>query len=301
MKYPGSYHSTNGRILAAISDSRRYRGSLGLKRLSATFIVLAFVLFAVSTASSQTVGSITSVSGSATLQRGGSSAAATQGMAVEKGDRFVTGPNGRLTIALGDGSRLELEPSTTLIIDQYFASPAGGLRSSFSLLGGVLRSLVRVTGSAKPNFEVHTPNAVASARGTQYDSAYSAGKARAAFGECRQFTDVSVYQGTVAVANVAAPSAAIDVREGYQTSVACTQSPLGPGPIGSKTTAPALPSPMSAAPPPAPLPPAPLPPAPLPPAPLPPAPLPPAPLPPAPLPPAPLPPGHGFVPGGGYR
>jgi ferric-dicitrate binding protein FerR (iron transport regulator) len=217
-------------------------------------------------------------------------------MAVEKGDRFVTGPNGRLTIALSDGSRLELEPSTTLIIDQYFASPAGGLRSSFSLLGGVLRSLVRVTGSAKPNFEVHTPNAVASARGTQYDSAYSAGKARAAFGECRQFTDVSVYQGTVAVANVAAPSAAIDVREGYQTSVACTQSPLGPGPIGSKTTAPALPSPMSAAPPPAPLPPAPLPPAPLPP-----APLPPAPLPPAPLPPAPLPRGHGFVPGGGYR
>jgi ferric-dicitrate binding protein FerR (iron transport regulator) len=252
-----------------------------------------------STASSQTAGSITSVSGTATLQRGGSSAAVTQGMAVEKGDRFVTGPNGRLTIALGDGSRLELEPFTTLIIDQYLASPAGGVRSSFSLLGGVLRSLVSAAGSAKPNFEVHTPNAVASARGTQYDSAYSAGKARAAFGECRQFTDVSVYQGTVAVANVAAPSASIDIGEGYQTTVACAQSPLRPGPIGSKNAAPALPPPASAAPPLTPplagsaL-------APPPPAPPPPAPPPPAPLPPAPLPPA-LPPGHGFVPGGGYR
>jgi ferric-dicitrate binding protein FerR (iron transport regulator) len=232
------------------------------------------------------------------LQRGGGSAAATQGMAVEKGDRFVTGPNGRLTIALGDGSRLELGPSTTLVVDQYLASSAGRVRTSLSLLGGALRALVSAASSGKSNFDVHTPNAIAAVRGTEYDTAYSAGAGRPAFGDCKQFTDVSVRQGTVAVTNAAAPNAATDVRAGYQTTVACAQSPLRPGPIGSKNAAPALPPPMGAMPPP---PPPPVPPPAVPPSPPqpPPPPLPPPPGPP-PLPPS-LPPGQGSVPGRGYR
>jgi hypothetical protein len=36
----------------------------------------------------------------------------------------------------------------------------------------MVRSLVRSTPGRAPNFEVHTPNAVASARGTSYDVDY---------------------------------------------------------------------------------------------------------------------------------
>lgn len=270
-----------------------------MKRLAAAYIVLALVLFAASTASSQTAGTIANVSGTATLQRGATSTAPAAGMAVQKGDRFVTGPDGHLTITLADGSRLELGPSSTVAIDQYLTSPAGTANTSLSLFGGVLHSLVRVTGAAKPNFEVHTPNAVATVRGTQFDTSYSTDKTRAPFASCKQFTDVSVYQGTVAVANAAAPSATVDIEAGYQTTVACAESPLAPGPIGSESALTALPAPMGAVPPPPPPPPAALPAPPAPPSP----PSPPSPPPPPPPPPPPaLPPGQGgFAPGGGFR
>jgi hypothetical protein len=53
-----------------------------------------------------------------------------------------------------------------------------GVSTKVTLLGGLVRSFVRVAAGGALNFEVHTPNAVAAARGTKFDVAYEKGQAR---------------------------------------------------------------------------------------------------------------------------
>ena len=45
-----------------------------------------------------------------------------------------------------------------------------------TLLSGLVRSLVKVSSGSPPNFEVHTPNAIAAARGTMFDVSYHEGQ-----------------------------------------------------------------------------------------------------------------------------
>ena len=167
--------------------------------------------------------SITAVSGSATITRGGRSFPATYGAAIEVGDLIATAANGRVTITLSDGSQMELTESSSLGISENNLN-SNGTRSStkVNLLGGLVRSLVRFTAGTPPNFEVHTPNAVASARGTTYDTNYQTGVTRSNFPSCREFTDVSVYDGTVEVVNPTNTTApAVEVPAGQKTTVPC--------------------------------------------------------------------------------
>jgi hypothetical protein len=141
---------------------------------------LALLLFAwtalcaVPEASAQTVaGSISAITGAATITRGSASIPAAYGLNVDVGDRIVTGAGSTLTVTLSDGSQIEITDSSNLTVDENTLN-ADGTRAStrVSLLGGMVRSLVRTTPGTPPNFEVHTPNAVASARGTSYDVDY---------------------------------------------------------------------------------------------------------------------------------
>lgn len=176
-------------------------------------------------------GTITTASGAVQLQRGGNTVPAGSGTAVDAGDRVITGAGGHAVITLTDGSQLELGESSNLVIDNQALAPAGGRAATqVSLFGGVLRSVVNASGGA-PNFEVHTPNAVAAVRGTRFDTAYTEGEARPTFSDCRKFTDVVVYEGVVNVRNPAAPNG-MDVPAGYEASVPCALSPMLPGPIG---------------------------------------------------------------------
>jgi len=96
----------------------------------------------------------------------------------------------------------------------------------------VMRAFVNGSGGA-PHFEVNTPNAVAAARGTTFDTAYTEGGTRPTFGECTRFTDVSVSDGVVAVTNRSNPTTGtVEVPAGYEVTVACDQSPTQPGPLG---------------------------------------------------------------------
>ena len=70
----------------------------------------------------QTVaGSVTSLTGDVRIQRAGTTVAATPGTAVDVSDRLITGPNSRVTVTLTDNSRIELDESTSLVIDQQMA------------------------------------------------------------------------------------------------------------------------------------------------------------------------------------
>ncbi len=147
---------------------------------SSIISALALMLFASLTigafpaAAAQSVaGSISGISGTVTITRGGATIPAVYGAKVDVGDRITTGPASNITVTLTDGSQIELTDSSNLTIEENKLNPDGTRAATkLSLLTGLVRSLVRSTPGTPPNFEVHTPNAVASARGTQFDVDY---------------------------------------------------------------------------------------------------------------------------------
>ena len=173
-------------------------------------------------------GSVTTVSGTVTLQRGTARTPVTTGVPVDVGDTLITGADGHVVVTLTDSSTLELGDSSTFTLDSH-----GPPTTRIHLLTGVLRSFVnRTAGAASPNFQVQTPNAVAAVRGTKFDTAYVGGTARPSYGDCRAFTDISVYDGVVFLGNVSNPTVGVDVPAGYEATVPCSASATSPGPLG---------------------------------------------------------------------
>jgi FecR protein len=195
--------------------------------------VVLLTLFIANRAMAQTpAGSVTTLTGTVHVERAGPTVPATPGMALDVGDRVVTGASSRVTITLTDNSKLELDESTSLVIDQQMVG-ANARNTKLSLFTGVVRSFVSFTSSPTPNFEVHTPNAVASARGTEYDTGTDT-KERKEYKDCRRFTQVSVYDGTVEVTNATNPGAgSVQVPAGHKTLVACGFAPLPPTELGA--------------------------------------------------------------------
>ena len=198
-------------------------------------LFLAFFLFAVTSLSSasqawaQTVaGSISAITGSATITRGAATIPAAYGTKIDVGDRIVTAAGSNATVTLTDGSQIEVTDSSNLTIDENTLNPDGTRASTkVSLLSGLVRSLVRSTPGTPPNFEVHTPNAVASARGTSYDVDHQTGVQDDKYKDCTEFSHVSVYQGTVDVYNPTNPSSpAVQVKEGHKVTVPCGAAPI---------------------------------------------------------------------------
>jgi len=189
----------------------------------AVFVALGILLDASVARAQAAAGSITAINGTATITRAGATTPAAYGAPIQVGDTITTGPNGRVTITLSDNTQLEVTESSSLQLTENVLNPNGTRASTkVTLLGGLVRSLVRFSAGATPNFEVHTPNAVAAARGTTYDTDYVSGVQRPDHKECKEFTDVLVYDGTVEVSNPTNPSApSVDVHTGQKTSVPC--------------------------------------------------------------------------------
>jgi hypothetical protein len=122
-----------------------------------------------------------------------------------------------------------------LVIDEQLLGPGGAVASTkIGLLAGILRAIDRHTSSGSPaNFQVHTPNAILSVRGTKFDTSYSEGARRYGFGDSTRFTDIKAYEGSVGARNAALPSSEeTTVNAGYETTIAGDSPPLAPGPLG---------------------------------------------------------------------
>ncbi|HVB78686.1 MAG TPA: FecR family protein [Candidatus Binataceae bacterium] len=144
---------------------------------SASFFAVILLLYVPHAWAQTSAGLVSAVSGTVSIERAGRSIPAADGSAVQVGDRFTTGPNSRITIKLSDGSQLELNESSTLVLTEDTLNPDGSRASTkVTLLSGLVRSLVHFSPAGAPNFEVHTPNAVASARGTMFDVSYHEGQ-----------------------------------------------------------------------------------------------------------------------------
>lgn len=201
--------------------------------------LITLMLLTATRAMAQTpAGSVTSLTGDVRIERAGTTVPATPGMAVDVSDRVITGANSRVTITLTDNSRIELDESTSLVIDQQTVT-ANSRNTKLSLFSGLVRSLVSYSSSPTPNYAVHTPNAVASARGTQYDTSTSTQPPgtmnqddRNKYKDCRRFTEVSTYEGTVEVVNSTNPGGgSVQVPAGHKTTVVCGFAPFPPSEI----------------------------------------------------------------------
>lgn len=189
-------------------------------------------------------GSVTALTGDVHIERAGTTVPATPGTAVNVGDRIVSNPNSRATITLTDNSKLELDESSSLVIDQQMVG-ANTRNTKLSLFSGLVRSFVSYTSSPTPNFEVHTPNAVASARGTEYDTSTQtqppgtmSEEDRKKYKDCRRFTQVSVFDGTVEVTNTTNPGGgSVQVPAGHKTMVVCGLAPFPPSEIAAAAAA----------------------------------------------------------------
>jgi len=191
-------------------------------RITALFFVALLTLVAVPSAHAQnTVGSITQITGAATIQRGGATIAAVPNMPVMLHDRIVTGAGGSLTIGLVDNSSLQLGESSTITIDDSVLVNGVGAPSKVGLLGGDLHTVIlgAMRGSST-TFQVNTPNAIGAVRGTQWHEHYDEDEHKESKG-CRQTTEVDVDDGTVQVCNTANPPECKDIHQGQHTYVRC--------------------------------------------------------------------------------
>jgi len=190
-------------------------------------------------ATASAAGSVTAIQGKVAISRGSNQFAALYGTPVQVGDQVTTAPGSQVTITLDDGTQLELAESSTLMIIANRLNASGQrAQTSVDLLGGLLHSLVRFAPGNAPNYEVHTPNAVAAARGTNYDTEYTTGTPRKENPGCLQFTDIAVFEGSVAVSNpTSSNKSEVRLTRGLKDSVPCVLAPTAGVAIGTSAGA----------------------------------------------------------------
>ena len=187
-------------------------------RITALVLVALLTIVAVPSAHAQnTVGTITQITGAATIQRGGATIAAVPNMPVMLHDKIVTGAGGSLTIGLVDNSSLQLGESSTITIDDSVLVNGVGAPSKVGLPGGDLHTVILgAMRGTSTTFQVNTPNAIGAVRGTPWHEHYDEDEHKESKG-CRQTTEVDVDDGTVQVCNTENPPVCKDIHQAGHT------------------------------------------------------------------------------------
>jgi hypothetical protein len=175
---------------------------------------------------------LTGVSGAVQVLSSGSDAwcLAAEGELVASGDRVRTGASSAVTLSFFEGGVSTLDANTDLIISQLRSNREGGTQIIvlYQRVGRTFNRVQPLSGSAS-RFEIETPAAVASVRGTEFTVVV----------EPEGATGLGVTEGRV---DVTAQGATVVVRAGHGTSVRLGQSPgpayrLPPGTADPAVTA----------------------------------------------------------------
>ncbi len=178
-------------------------------------------------------GSVAELHHTAQVERSGRLIAATLGMLIMIGDKLETSNDSSMTVVMVDGNQITLSDSSSVVIDRTAIATLKA-DSIIELFKGRLHSIVNSKPDGSPqDFAVHTPNAVAAVRGTDFETAYIEGKPCPGFPKCLRYTDVGVYKGVVEVRNpTSSKLVSVRVSSGYETTVPCELPPASPGPLG---------------------------------------------------------------------
>ncbi len=137
-------------------------GCNGLRLYMLVFAVLIFS--AVSASAQEAVGVIAAVRGEVELYRGKDTLKPARNEKVYLGDVIVTGDSGRVKMNFIDDSAITVFEFSNFSIQEYVYDAAKKKGSSvFKIAEGKLKALV-----GRAEFEIHTPTAVAAARGTYF-------------------------------------------------------------------------------------------------------------------------------------
>ncbi len=146
----------------------------------------------------------------------GSTAAPVTGAEIFSGDEIISGPDGSITLEFADGSRLLVDPNTTVIMDTLGSFEATGMvDTTLRLQRGRVENQVTPR-SGKRRYQIITPAAVAAVRGTRFRVAADADK---------NVMLSEVLEGAVGVAGAGASQ---DVGAGFGTLAEAGKPPLPP-------------------------------------------------------------------------
>ena len=146
----------------------------------------------------------------------GSTAALKSGAEIFSGDELICGPDGSITLEFADGSRLLIEPNSTVVMDTLGSfEQTGMVDTSVRLLRGRVENRV-IPQSGKRRYQIITPAAVAAVRGTRFRVAAEAE---------RPVMLSEVLEGAVGVSGAGASQ---DVGAGFGTRAEAGKAPLPP-------------------------------------------------------------------------
>jgi hypothetical protein len=132
-------------------------------------LVAALVILRADPAGARPFATLDVVAGEAEIQRAGQDGfrPARDGLGLQPGDSIRTPPDGRVTIEYFDGSETRLDYGTTFTLTELVDDPQASLVEALHTSGSTFNRVVELTGS-QSRFDVETPTAVASVRGTAF-------------------------------------------------------------------------------------------------------------------------------------
>jgi hypothetical protein len=119
--------------------------------------------------STETIGHLQNLSGSASVERAGAALPASAGMVLLQGDRIRTGSPGAAGIVLTDDTAISLGSGSELLLNDYaFAPQEGKLALAIKLLKGTFAYVTgQIVKLAPEAAQVQTPTATIAVRGTK--------------------------------------------------------------------------------------------------------------------------------------
>ncbi len=117
----------------------------------------------------ETIGSVKTVQGEASIVRGGETLTAQEGLKLNEGDLLETGPDGSLGVLFRDDSSISLGPGSRLEINSFVFAPEEGRMGFITrMIKGTAAYLSGKIGKLSPE-SVHfeTPVATIGIRGTR--------------------------------------------------------------------------------------------------------------------------------------
>jgi hypothetical protein len=131
-------------------------------------------------------------------------------------DTTVNTDEGRLLLKLSDGSDVLVRPHTKLLLKQ----PEASGWKYFQLMIGRVRTQIQKRMGGSPAFQIGTPSAVISVRGTKFDVEV----------DRRGFTEVDVDEGVVELEAVTGRGQSVMITAGFSSRVGMETGPEVPRP-----------------------------------------------------------------------
>ena len=128
--------------------------------VAASVMLVLGVLASSPARAADSVGSVTEISGSAQIERGGATLAAQQGTPVSVQDKVTTQPGASVTLGFVDGSSIGLSGNTSIAIRDRGTVNGQTIASRVTLISGDIHTVVPDK-AGQPPVEVNTENSKA--------------------------------------------------------------------------------------------------------------------------------------------